>query len=106
MPATSGRASKSPALPTIAASMVGARTSHAQTTVASINRRVDCVLNELVVAGTRQLGLSAAESSSPIRTRGAQALQTAGKGRASSAYARLVSFVFLHQTVGRLVLAV
>ena len=37
MPATSGRASKSAALPTIAASVVGARTSHAQTSTASVS---------------------------------------------------------------------
>jgi hypothetical protein len=44
MPATSARASKSAALPTIAASVVGARTAHAHTTTASPNGRADCVL--------------------------------------------------------------
>jgi hypothetical protein len=36
MPATSGRASKSAALPTIAASVVGAGTAHAQSITASV----------------------------------------------------------------------
>jgi hypothetical protein len=36
MPETSGRASKSPALPTIAASVVDAGTSRAQTTIAPV----------------------------------------------------------------------
>jgi hypothetical protein len=44
MPATSARASKSAAVPTIAASVVGARTSHARTTTASPNGRADCLL--------------------------------------------------------------